>query len=45
MLLPATTAAQAERLLSELTQTPQHYLYGGVERSFTLSIGYVTYPD
>ena len=45
VLLPATTAAQAERLLSELTQTPQHYLYGGVERSFTLSIGYVTYPD
>ena len=45
MLLPATTAAQAERLLSELTQAPQHYLYGGVERSFTLSIGYVSYPD
>jgi diguanylate cyclase (GGDEF)-like protein len=45
VLLPATTAAQAERLLSELTQTPQHYLYGGVERSFTLSIGYVSYPD
>jgi len=45
VLLPATTAAQAERLLSELTQAPQHYLYGGVERSFTLSIGYVSYPD
>lgn len=45
VLLPATTAAQAERLLSELTQTPQHYFYGGVERSFTLSIGYVSYPD
>lgn len=45
VLLPAMTAAQAERLLSELTQAPQHYLYGGVERSFTLSIGYVSYPD
>ena len=45
VLLPATTAAQAEQMLSELTQTPQHYLYGGVERSFTLSIGYVSYPD
>lgn len=45
VLLPTTTAAQAEQMLSELTQTPQHYLYGGVERSFTLSIGYVSYPD
>ena len=45
VLLPDTTAEQAEQKLTELTQRPQHYTFNGREQSFTLSIGYASYPD
>lgn len=45
VLLPDTTAEQAEQKLTELTQRPQHYTFNGRDQSFTLSIGYASYPD
>lgn len=45
VLLPRTPAAKAQLLLERFTAQPQHYLYNGESHAFTVSMGYVTYPD
>ena len=45
VLLPDTTAAEAHDLLTRLTERPQHYIFDDTEQSFTISLGYVSYPD
>lgn len=38
-------AAEAHDLLTQLTGRPQHYIFNDIKQSFTISLGYVSYPD
>ncbi len=45
VLLPGTTPEQVDEWLAELTSSPQHYSYNNINHEFTLSMGYVIYPE